>query len=134
MPEQDTVLFANEAFYLAITSRDMEAMTRIWARDPVSCLHPGWAALIGRLDVLASWKRILSHDAAPNIICRQPRVLLHGEIAAVVCYEEIEGEFLVATNLFRREDRHWHMIHHQAGPTAAQFPPEDPPLGGPRPN
>jgi ketosteroid isomerase-like protein len=134
MSEQDAVLFANEAFYLAIASRDVEAMIRIWAEDPVSCLHPGWAALVGRADVLESWERILSHDAAPKIICRKPRVLLHGEVAAVVCYEEIDGEFLVATNLFRREGRQWRMVHHQAGPTAAQLPPEEPPHGGPKPN
>jgi ketosteroid isomerase-like protein len=135
MSDRDAVLFANEAFYLAIANRDMTAMTQIWAEDPVACLHPGWAALVGRADVLDSWERILSHDAAPKIACREPCVLLHGETAVVVCYEEVDRELLVATNIFRREARHWRMVHHQAGPTAAQLSPEEePPAGGARPN
>ena len=134
MSEQDAVLFANEAFYLAITKRDTEAMTHIWAEGPVACLHPGWAAVVGRAEVLDSWKRILSHDAAPKITCRVSRVLLHGEVAVVVCYEDIDGELLVATNIFRREGRQWRMVHHQAGPTAARLAPEEPPQGTTKPN
>jgi hypothetical protein len=126
MSELDAILFCNEAFYRAITDRDIAAMDDVWARaSPVSCIHPGWAAIIGRDEVLASWRRILSHDASPKIVCRQPGVLLYGELGAVICYEDIDGQLLVTTNLFRREGRHWRLIHHQAGPTAAQLAPED---------
>lgn len=134
MSEQDAVLFANEAFYLAITSRDVGAMTRLWGDEPVACLHPGWAALFGRKDVLASWQRILTHEASPKITCREPRALIHGDVAVVVCYEEIEGELLVATNIFRHEGRHWRMVHHQAGPTAARLSPEEPAPSAGKPN
>ena len=134
MSEENAVLFANEAFYLAITSRDMEAMKQVWAEDPVACLHPGWAALVGRADVLDSWARILSHDASPKIICHEPRALLHGDVAVVVCYEQIDGELLVATNIFRRAQRQWRMVHHQAGPTAARLARENAPQAAPKPN
>jgi ketosteroid isomerase-like protein len=134
MSDQDAVLFANDAFYLAIANRDVEAMQRLWAEGPVACLHPGWAALVGRDDVLDSWERILSHDAAPKIACREPCVLGHGEVAVVVCYEEIDGELLVATNIFRRDGRQWRMVHHQAGPTAAQLAPEEPTQNNIKPN
>ena len=41
--------FANEAFYLAFASKDMDAMTNVWsARDGIVCLHPGWPLLAGR--------------------------------------------------------------------------------------
>ena len=134
MSEQDAVLFANEAFYLAVNNRDVAAMKELWAEAPVSCLHPGWAALVGRADVLDSWERILSHDAAPKIVCRQPRALIHGDVAVVVGYEEIEGDLLVATNIFRREGRQWRMVHHQAGPTAAKLAREEPPQTASKPN
>lgn len=134
MSEENAVLFANEAFYLAITNRDVAAMRQIWAEGPVACLHPGWAALVGRDDVLDSWDRILSHDAAPKITCREPRVLIHGEVAVVVCYEQIDGEFLVATNIFRHEQRQWRMVHHQAGPTAVRLSRDKPPEAAPKPN
>jgi len=134
MSEENAVLFANEAFYLAITSRDVEAMKQVWAEDPVACLHPGWAALVGRADVLESWDRILSHDGAPKIICREPRVLLHGEVAVVVCYEQIDDQFLVATNIFRRAQRQWRMVHHQAGPTTLRLSQDESPQAAPKPN
>lgn len=134
MSEHSAVLFANEAFYLAINHRDIEAMKQLWADGPVACLHPGWAALLGRDDVLDSWQRILSHDAAPKIVCRQPRVLIHGEVAVVVCYEQIERDLLIATNIFRRDGRQWRLVHHQAGPTAARLPPEEPAQAATKPN
>ncbi len=134
MSEHDAVLFANEAFYLAIVNRDVDAMRRMWAEEPVACLHPGWAALVGRRDVLDSWERILSHEASPKIVCREPRALIHGDVAVVVCYEQIERDLLVATNIFRRDGRQWRMVHHQAGPTAAQLPPEEPAPTAAKPN
>lgn len=135
MSEREAVLFANEAFYLAIASRDIAAMEALWAETaPVACLHPGWGALLGRDEVLDSWRRILSHDASPKIVCRQPTVLVYGEIAVAVCYEEIDGQLLVATNIFHREGRSWRMVHHQAGPTAARLQPEDDAPQAPKPN
>jgi ketosteroid isomerase-like protein len=136
MSEHEAILFCNEAFYRAIADRDIPAMEDVWARTPpVSCIHPGWAALFGRDEVLASWRRILSHDEAPKIVCRQPEVLVYGEVGAVICYEDIEGQLLVTTNLFRREGRQWRLVHHQAGPTAAQLAPEDDDTGpAPKPN
>jgi hypothetical protein len=42
MPEQAAVLFANDAFYIAFTTRDPNAMNDIWARSvPATCVHPG---------------------------------------------------------------------------------------------
>jgi ketosteroid isomerase-like protein len=135
MSEQDAILFCNEAFYRAITDRDIPAMEDVWAKTAVCCIHPGWAAILGRDEVLASWRRILSHDASPKIVCRQPQVVLYGEVGAVICYEDIEGQLLVTTNLFRREGRHWRLVHHQAGPTAAQLVPQDEDPGPPaKPN
>jgi ketosteroid isomerase-like protein len=121
LSEHAAILFANEAFYRAFADRDLKAMEAAWSKEaPVTCLHPGWGVLAGRDEVLESWKRILENESAPAIACRKPQVFLHGEVAMVICYEEIEGQFLVATNLFRHEGRQWRLIHHQAGPTAVR--------------
>lgn len=136
MSETDAVLFANEAFYRAFADRDLKAMDEIWARAlPIACIHPGWPALIGREAVMTSWRRILSGAGAPQIACREAEAFLRGEMAFVVCYEEITGQFLVATNVFAREGGRWKLVHHQAGPSPA--PPaaeEDEPEPPPRPN
>jgi hypothetical protein len=132
---REAVLFANEAFYQAFAGRDIDAMDRLWARGgPVACIHPGWSPLVGRERVLASWRAILANPASPAIRCRRPRAFLHGDSAFVICYEEIEGAVLIATNLFVREGREWKMTHHQAGPVTVASedePAEDEPAGDP---
>ncbi len=121
MSDQDAILFANEAFYQAFAERDMGAMEAIWAeRDSVACIHPGWHPLEGRDEVLESWRAILANAGSPPVVCREPRVHMRGEMAFVVCYEDIHGQFLIATNVFVREGRTWRIVHHQAGPTAGR--------------
>lgn len=122
---QGAVLAANEAFYRAFATRDLTAMDRVWARAvEIACVHPGWAPLYGRDAVMESWAGILGNPDSPDIRCLEAQAAIHGEIATVVCYEAIERGYLVATNLFMREDGVWKLFHHQAGPTASQ--PADP--------
>ncbi|MBM3537087.1 MAG: nuclear transport factor 2 family protein [Alphaproteobacteria bacterium] len=135
MSERTAVLFVNEAFYRAFADRDAKAMDELWSPEAaVTCLHPGWGPLEGRQEVIESWRRILGNETSPAVICRRPRVYLHGPIAIVLCYEQIEDQLLVATNIFRQEGRHWRLIHHQAGPTAVQLPEEEAPAEAPKPN
>jgi hypothetical protein len=133
--EHTAILFANEAFYRAFADRDAAAMDELWSREAsVTCLHPGWGPLEGRQEVIESWQRILGNESSPAVTCRRPHVFVHGAIAIVLCYEQIEGQLLVATNMFRHEGRHWRLIHHQAGPTAVQLPDDEPPAEPPKPN
>ena len=129
MSDLDAVLFANEAFYRAFADRDIDAMDTLWAAAaPVCCIHPGWEAIYDREDVVESWRAIFNGVASPAINCVAPRVYFYGESAFVVCFEEIHGEHLIATNYFVREAGRWKMVHHQAGPTRAVMPhmPEEP--------
>ena len=124
MSENIAVLFANEAFYLAFAGSDFEAMDELWSREsPVTCIHPGWNLLSGRDDVMESWEAILANPDATKIKYRNATATLFGELALVTCHEELEQGFLIATNIFIREDGAWKMIHHQAG--ASPIPPEE---------
>jgi len=132
--DRDAILFANEAFYRAFADRDYAAMEGLWARNlPVVCVHPGSAPLAGREDVMASWQAILGSDMSPAITCHGPAVYQYGPAAAVVCFEAIAENYLVATNLFVRQNGRWWMVHHQAGPTNDAPQPEAEPER-PRPN
>jgi hypothetical protein len=111
-----TVLFANEAFYVAFAECDLKAMDRVWSeRTRVTCIHPGWPVLNDREQVMKSWQAILANPASPKIVCHRPMVRLLGDTAYVICYEAIGGGTLVATNIFTRENGAWRMVHHQAG-------------------
>lgn len=131
--DREAVLFANEAFYRAFADRDYAAMEALWAKDaPVLCIHPGWAALTERADVMKSWRSILSNPNSPAMSCHAPEVFFYGDLAAVVCYEGFAGGYLVATNLFVRQGSRWMMVHHQAGPSSSGPPErEEPANAGP---
>lgn len=117
---EEAVLFANDRFYTAFANNDFEAMQNLWGSDGIACAHPGWQALHGRDEVMASWEAILDEAGAPPVRCRSPRATLHGDIAIVICIEELETAYLCATNVFALDAGEWRMIHHHAGPVEIQ--------------
>ena len=123
MNDSDAVLAANLEFYRAFTMRDLAAMDALWAREAaVACIHPGWPALTERGTVMESWNNILRNPDAPKIACYDERVHMHGDVALVVCEEELDGGTLIASNLFVREEGGWRICHHQAGQLVVRRP------------
>jgi hypothetical protein len=130
----DAVLAANQAFYDAFNARDLGAMEALWSRHAaVACIHPGWAPMTEREQVMEAWRAILSNADTPRIACEEPEALLWGEMALVVCFERLGDAVLAASNLFRLEEGVWRMVHHQAGPAAevADAEPEPEPFSPP---
>jgi ketosteroid isomerase-like protein len=132
----ETVLRANAAFYDAFEARDFTAMDGVWARTiAVTCIHPGWNRLMGRENVMKSWRAILSNPASPSIECVGATVHMVGDAAYVLCHERVRGggPALIATNVFIREGEGWCLAHHQAGPVSVDEEAEsqeDPEAGG----
>lgn len=121
----DAVLAANDAFYRAFAALDRDAMAAVWLpADDVCCVHPGQGALVGFAAVQGSWERIFDGTLAMRFTQRQVHVTVHGDVAWVVLIEDIEsvhadgpGRGLVqATNLFRRVDGRWWLVHHHGSP------------------
>ena len=106
-------------------------MDALWAREtPVACIHPGWDVLLGREPVMESWTAILGGPGAPQIRCEAPQAFVLGDGAFVVCREVLGQQgWLIATNVFAREDGVWRMVHHQAGPARAPAPAAERPPG-----
>jgi ketosteroid isomerase-like protein len=119
MTDEDAILGANSAFYQAFATADLSKMGDIWADDSVSCIHPGWPALIGRQAVLDSYRRILSNPTQERIEHRNHMVMISGTEGRVFCVEIISGMALAATNWFKRIDGAWRLVHHQASPIAS---------------
>jgi hypothetical protein len=123
--DEQEVLFANEAFYRAFGDRDFQTLDELWSRDsPIACVHPGWGPLAGRREVMESWQTLLANPRSPTPECRSPRAFVYGDAAFVICYEELAGNFLLATNVFVRERGAWRIVHHQSGPTTGRPEPE----------
>lgn len=120
-PEAE-VLAANQAFYDAFSHHDVAAMEAVWShRTDLACIHPGWEAIVGRREVLSSWRAILSSPEAPPVECVEAVAHVIGDVAYVVCNEVLPGAELCATNVFVREDGLWKLVHHQAGPVASRM-------------
>jgi ketosteroid isomerase-like protein len=121
MTEKDAVLSANLDFYHAFATRDLERMASLWAQHlPVSCVHPGWAALRERAAVLRSWRDIFSDPEAPKITCHDEDAALYDDFAIVTCEEDLSTATLAATNIYAKEHGVWRIVHHQAGPLLLQ--------------
>jgi ketosteroid isomerase-like protein len=127
MTDDDAILAVNAAYYRAFSSGDFTAMSRIWAEDGVSCVHPGWPPLIGRNDVIESYRNILANQNRVRIAHQDDAAIVTGDEARVLCIEVVDGAALAATNVYRRVGASWRMVHHQASPIAMMADESDEP-------
>src|SRR5260370_34255916 len=103
--DEQEVLAANQAFYAAFAARDAAAMESLWAHEAeLACLHPGWELLLGREEVLRSWRGILLSGGAPAYIhCERAVARVAGGAAGGLCAPGGPGRVLGATQPFVRE-------------------------------
>lgn len=115
--KEESIISANDDFYLAFNNSDMEKMESVWSRErEVSVIHPGWDLLTGLGEVLMSWRQILKNSTFKKISCDNVWVNIMDEFANVACIEHLDDVELIATNLFVLEGDEWKIVHHQAGP------------------
>jgi ketosteroid isomerase-like protein len=133
--EQKEVIKANEGFYSAFESLDIKRMESVWAQDAeIQCGHPGWRILRGWQQVMESWRRIFENTPAIRFMLTDIVVEIRGALAWVTLYENLnsslEGQNVAATvlttNIFRKGDDGWRMIHHH-GSSVAEAPGADEP-------
>jgi ketosteroid isomerase-like protein len=120
--EVSLVLEANRKFYSALEHRNFGEMEECWSHaDDVACTHPGWHRLDGWDEVSRSWQAIFTNSRPWRVHCEGERALADGDLAVVFCTENLEaiggqGEpaRMQATNVYRKENEAWKMIHHHA--------------------
>jgi ketosteroid isomerase-like protein len=121
--DADDVADANAAFYRAFETLDLAEMDRVWAHaSVVRCVHPGWPLLCGWQAVRESWRTIFANTEEMRFTISDVTVDVGGDLAWVTCTENILAEAgervsvttILATNLFRRTDAGWRLIHHHA--------------------
>ena len=68
MKNEDKAQSANEQFYKAFNKRDIKLMKGVWGNGAiVTCVHPGWAPLIGLDPILDSWTGIFENSGKLKI-------------------------------------------------------------------
>src|SRR5690349_21953598 len=107
---------ANTQFYRAFENLSIEMMDNLWKHDEnIVCIHPGWDLFTGWLAIRESWITIFTNTEMIKFIITNTKVRFLGNIAVVVCLENIEtlvnGEILrlgvIATNVFEQIDNQW---------------------------
>ncbi len=115
---------ANRSFYEAFRDRDIDRMSRLWAKSPhTRCVHPGWELVVGWTDIRQSWSEIFRTINAAEFELEDVHVEVAGRTAwanliAYVRIETDEGESfhatMVTTNIFERVDGQWLLVLHHS--------------------
>jgi ketosteroid isomerase-like protein len=136
--DEDDVRQASERFYAAVNAvlgGDASPMLAIWSRadDTTYCDTRG-AIQCGRAALLAYWQQAAEQNAGSgarlSATAHEQAIYISGELAYTVLIEEVrqaDGAFVLdarATNVYRREDGEWRMIHRHA---------DAPPMGAKEP-
>lgn len=118
--EIEAILRTHHTFYVAFSGGNFPTMEACWAKDnPVLAIHPWGPVIVGRDDVMRSWKEVLRNP--PNIQCTDEHVEQVDDFAIVTCLERAGEGILAATNILVKENESWLFCHHHAGPLAPVF-------------
>jgi len=126
---------AENAFYEALETRDLDAMMAVWAEDEdILCVHPLGTRLTGQDQVRESWAKIFAAEAGARVHVSH-QVAISGMMIAVHSVQEnftLEAERrgqqgadtrpapIVATNIYLRAGAGWRMIVHHASPAPGE--------------
>jgi ketosteroid isomerase-like protein len=128
---EQAVLEANEAFYLALSRQDLDAMDAVWLpTEWVECIHPGWSILRGWAAIRDSWESIFRSPARLTAEVDDVRVRVAGDVAWVSCTERIaalssdqlDTSLAQATNVFVALGGAWKLVVHHASAVALAEP------------
>ncbi len=114
---------AEDAFYKALSDRDLTAMMKVWAEGAeATCIHPSGPRLTGYDVIREAWRQIFASGARLHFQIRDCQAF-EGPGLAVHIVDEIirvHGQAgvgsLTATNVYLLTGQGWKMILHHASP------------------
>lgn len=124
MTELDEIRQASEQFYAALTEMangEASSMSAVWAHgNDVTALHPIGGRHKGWDETRSSFEQVGSLASGGQVQLRDQMIQVGTDLAYEVGIEE--GEITLAgervslnhrvTNIYRREDGAWKMVHH----------------------
>jgi ketosteroid isomerase-like protein len=125
MTERDELQSAHDRFYEAlnelIATDDVKLMPTAWHHDDdVTTTHPMGHWAIGWEEVWATWKILNQSLSDGGVTVTDLHVVVCGDVAYTLGVEHVtfvvEGQRVTfdanTTNIYRRKDGAWRMIHH----------------------
>ena len=120
---------AEEAFYLAFSNGDLDAMMQVWSpTGEIICIHPGGSRLAGIDAIRQSWEMLFRDSNMRRAFNLRGRIVVGSAELRMHQLEEnirLPGTHFIAppvlaTNVYQRQRHGWYMILHHAGvaPTA----------------
>ncbi len=128
---------ANERFYAAIETGDLDAMQALWVDDEACvCVHPGAVPVRGPGAIGRSWALLMAGTAYLQFVLTDVEVSLREDVATVTCTENVltaeEGGHLdpfaagqvVSTNVFVLTAEGWRLWVRHASPVLSAIDDE----------
>ena len=117
MDDLDAVRAANQRYYRAFESSDLDEMSALWEHSPrVVCTHPGWSTLRGWGQVASSYFALFQSGASTQFVVTEERAEVEGDSAWVSLDENLLGDesgvTVACLNLFVRHGDDWRMVAH----------------------
>lgn len=115
---------AQEAFYSAFETGDLESMADVWElSDTVACVHPDGPELLGYQQIMESWREILASTSGlritVEILEQYDTPQLSIRFVSETLFNETgqsEAVTVLATNVYRKTESGWRMVVHHASP------------------
>jgi ketosteroid isomerase-like protein len=122
----DQVKAANQAYYAALSARDLAAMEHVWAQSPRDvnvappikpAAHTGWDT------IKKNYQTFWSTLDELTVLMEEPQIVVHGSVAWVYGIEQARrraknGEVSAGpnfgTSIFIKDGGRWLMVFHQA--------------------
>ena len=122
MTKFETPQDAEQLFYEAFETSDIEKMMRVWAEaDEITCIHPMGKCLRGREEVQESWQQIFSEQIKVKFHFNDVSYAVLGDTAVHTLSEQItilgsdeKAAPLIATNVYKKIKGSWKMILHHS--------------------
>ncbi|MDQ3648236.1 MAG: nuclear transport factor 2 family protein [Actinomycetota bacterium] len=124
MSTEEEVRQASDRFYAALErmlNGDAGAMSDVWSHDPaVSTMHPLGGREVGWDAVRGSWEGAAQAFEGGSHSVSDLEVSVLGDLAYTTGIEHVDATLggkslhfdIRATNIYRREDGEWKIIHH----------------------
>lgn len=120
----DTPDEAEQAFYAAFETGDLEAMMQVWDEDDdVVCIHPMGRCLTGVQAVAQSWQEIFESGHSMRFQVHQRRFTRDEKLSVHTVIEHISHgrrfenrSVVIATNIYKLTPFGWRIIVHHASP------------------